>query len=237
MLGESPVARVVGRHCHDGTCTIASKHIFGNPDRDVFACDRIHCISTREDTCHLMTSLTLTFSLALASIEISIDGSFLAGCSDHLHILAFRSEHHEGHSEHSVGTGCEDGEFEAVLCGRIIVRHNLELCLCTFASANPVALCLLDRIAPVDGVETIEQTLCIGRDAEAPLTHQFLLNWEAATFADAIHHLVVGKHSAEFRTPVDHCLTKIGDAVVHESLLLLHFAHCVPFVGSERKLL
>ena len=237
MLGECPVARVVGRHCHDGTSTIAGKHVFGNPDRDVLASDRIHCISAREDTCHLMTCLTFTLGLALARIEVSIDGSFLVGCSDHLHILAFRSEHHESHSEHCVGTGCEDGEFESILSCRIIVRHNLELCFCTFASANPVALCLLDRVAPVDGVKSVEESLCIGRDTETPLAHELLLYRVSATFAHAIYHLVVGKHGAEFRTPVDHCLAEVGDAVVHECLLLLYFAHRVPFVGSERQLL
>ena len=40
---------------------------------------------------------------------------------------------------------------------------------------------------------------------------------EAAAFRYAVYHLVIGKHGTQLRTPVYHCFTQIGDAVVHQT--------------------
>ena len=71
-----------------------------------------------------------------------------------------------------------------------------ELHLRTLTSAYPVLLCLLDRVAPVDSLQTVEQALRVSRCAQTPLLHLLLHDGEAAALAHAVHHFVVGKHRA-----------------------------------------
>ena len=142
------------------------------------------------------------------------------------HEFAFRCEHHECHSEDGVGACGEDGEFHVAV-------FHLELHLRSFRASYPVFLCLLDAVAPLHGVESFEQTLRVCRRTEAPLLHLLLHHGVAAAFAHAVHHLVVGEHRAESGTPVHHGLAEVGDAVVHEHLLLLHLVVGVPLVGGE----
>ena len=46
MLGEGIVARVVGRNGHDGARSVACQHVFGNPDRNLLARQRVDGIGT-----------------------------------------------------------------------------------------------------------------------------------------------------------------------------------------------
>ena len=146
------------------------------------------------------------------------------------HEFALRCQHHERNAEDSVGASGEDSEVE-------VLTSHLELHLRALTSAYPVLLCLLDRVAPVDGVEAVEQTLRVSRCAQTPLLHLLLHDGEAATLAHAVHHLVVGKHGAQTGAPVHHRLAEVSYAVVHECLLLLHVAHGTPFVGCELQML
>ena len=227
----------MGRNCHDGACTIASEHVFGNPDRYLIARDGVDGVGTAEDARHLMSGLALQFGLVLALVEVSLYFGLVVGCGDHLHIFAFGSQHHEGDTEHGIGTSGKDGEFEwLAVCGqglRVVVGHHFKLCLGTFRTTDPVALGLLQGIGPVDGLQTVEQTLGISRDTEAPLAHEFLLDGITAAFAHAIDNLVVGQHGAEHGAPVHHRFAQIGDTIVHQGLLLLHFALGLPGFGSE----
>ena len=116
-------------------------------------------------------------------------------------------------------------------------RGYLKFHLCSFRASYPVALSLLKRLSPVHGVQSVEQTLCIGADAQAPLHHLLLNNGVAAAHAHAVHHLVIGKHGAQSGAPVHHRLAQIGYAVVHQHLLLFLFAHGAPLVGREAQLL
>ena len=118
----------------------------------------------------------------------------------------------------------------------LIAVLHLELHLCSLRTTNPVALSLLERVGPVDGLQSVEQTLGVCRHTQAPLAHLLLNHRIAATHADAIDNLVVGKHSAEFRTPVHHRLAKICYTVVHQHLLLLLLRERLPLVGGEVKL-
>ncbi len=142
------------------------------------------------------------------------------------HQFAFGSQYHEGNSEHGICTGGENGKFQ-------IAVLYLELDFGTFTAAYPVFLRLFQRFGPVDGVKSVQQALCVGRYAQTPLAHLFLDYGEAAAFRYAVYHLVIGKHGTQLRTPVYHCFTQIGDAVVHQDFLLLFFAHGIPLIGSE----
>ena len=69
------------------------------------------------------------------------------------------------------------------------------------------------------------------------MVHQLLLYGESTSDAETLADLIVCEDCAEFRTPVYHCLTLIGDAVVHEAFTLFFFCQCVPFGSGEGELL
>lgn len=136
-----------------------------------------------------------------------------------------------------------------IFYGSFIYKRNLfsptggvrggyfKLHLCSFRTADPVALSLLQRLSPVYSVESVEQALCIGAYAQTPLHHLLLHHGITAAHAHAVYHLVVGKYGAQSGTPVNHRLAQIGYAVVHQHLLLLLLAHGVPFGCREVHLL
>ena len=173
---------------------------------------------------------SLAFRATFDILNIFIDGRPLISGSYHIYELRLRCEHEESNAEHSICTSGEDGE-------RRLLTIHLDLHLSTLRASDPVFLCLLDRVAPLYSVESVEQTLAVSADAEAPLAHLLLLYRESATHADTIHHLVVGKHSTETSTPVYHCLAHESDAIVHESVALLLLVHSVPFLSRERELI
>ena len=115
----------------------------------------------------------------------------------------------------------------------LVAIGHIKLHLGSFASANPVALGLLERVGPVDGVQSVKQTLCIGADTKAPLLHLLLHHGMAATHANAVNHLIVGQYCPQCRTPVHHRLAQIGNAVVHQHFLFPDLAHGFPLIGCE----
>ena len=54
LFSKFPVTFIVSRYGHNGTCSVASKNIVGNPDWDFFAIDRIDGISTRPNPCFFL---------------------------------------------------------------------------------------------------------------------------------------------------------------------------------------
>ena len=84
--------------------------------------------------------------------KIFVNSSLLLGSGELLNELALGSQYHECHTEDGVGTCGEDGEVEVLTC-------HLKLHLGTFRTANPVLLGLLDRVAPLYCVQSVEQTL------------------------------------------------------------------------------
>ena len=230
MLGKGVVARVVGRYGHDGTRTISGQHIVANPDGHSLARERIDGIRAREDTRHAAVADAFAFGTLLGTVQVGFHFSLLGfGC--HLwNQFAFRRQYHERYAEHRIGTGGKDGEFEVAVL-------YLELNFGTFRAAYPVALCFFQRVGPVDGLQSVEQTLGVGRYTQTPLAHLLLYNGITAAFRYAVHHFVVGKYRAQLRTPVHHRFAQVGDAVVHQRLLLLLFAHGLPFVGCEAQFL
>ena len=79
----------------------------------------------------------------------------------------------------------------------------------------------------------MKQAVGISRDTELPLLHRLALHGEAATHREAVGHLIVGEHRTQAWAPVHHGLGLISQAVVHQYLLLLFLAHCLPLGGSE----
>ena len=88
-------------------------------------------------------------------------------------------------------------------------------------------------VAPFHLVESVDQALGVGRDAETPLAHEFALHGVAAAHREATHHLVVGQHGAQFGAPVDIGVGQVGQAVVHEHLLAASLVPRVPVGRRE----
>ena len=177
-----------------------------------------------------MVSHTVKLGTLLHVVEIFLHLFLLLGSSYLLNIFALWSQNHEGYTKHSIGTGGEDGKLHVAVLYR-------EYYLCTLRTANPVLLCFLDTIAPLDGLQTVEQSLRVSRCSQAPLLHLLLDDRITATLTYAVYYLVVGKHSTQAWAPVNHCFTEVSDAVVHQDLLLLHVVVAVPLLGSEVNLL
>ena len=55
----------------------------------------------------------------------------------------------------------------------------------------------------------------------------------STTFRHTVHHFIISQHRTKRRTPVHHRLTDVGNAIVHQGLLLLHFVHGFPFSSRE----
>ena len=177
-----------------------------------------------------MVSHTVKLGTLLHVVEIFLHLFLLLGSSYLLNILALWSQNHEGYTKHSIGTCGEDGKLHVAVLYR-------EYYLCTLRTANPVLLGFLDTIAPLDGLQTVEQTLRVSRCSQAPLLHLLLDNRITATLTYAVYYLVVGKHSTQTWAPVNHGFAEVSDAVVHQNLLLLHVVVAVPLLGCEVDLL
>ena len=102
-----------------------------------------------------MVSHTVKLGTLLHVVEIFLHLFLLLGCSYLLNIFALWSQNHEGYTKHSIGTCGEDGKLHVAVLYR-------EYDLCTLRTANPVLLGFLDTVAPLDGLQTIEQTLRVG---------------------------------------------------------------------------
>ena len=230
VAGKGIVARVVGGHGHDRARAVAGEHVVGNPHGDGVAREGIDGVGAAEHARHPAVGDAFALGALLRGFEVGFDLGALSGRGELLHEFALGGEHHEGNAEDGVGAGGEDGELHvAVLHGKFHLR--------AFRAANPVALRFLDGVRPVDGVESVEEALRVGRHAEAPLLHLLLHHGVSAAFAHAVDHLVVGQHGAEGRAPVHHRLAQVGDAVVHEHLELFLLRHGLPLRCREPEFL
>ena len=227
MAGESIVAAVVGRNRHDGACAVACEHVVADINGYFFARQRVDGVAAAEDAGHFLIYHALAFGAVLDGFEICVYGLFLFGGGKFFHILALGGEYHESHAEDGVGA-C--GEYFEVY---VVATIDSEVHFSTFRAADPVALCLFDGFRPVDAVETFEETFGIGRHSQTPLPHFFLLDGVAAAHRHTFADFVVGQHGAEFRTPVDHCVGLISEAVVHQGIALFLVRHGLPFGGGE----
>ena len=177
-----------------------------------------------------MVCHTVELGALLHVSKIFLYLGLLLGSGKLLYEFALRSQYHECYTKDSVGTCGKDGEVE------ILISH-LKLHLGTLRASYPVLLCFLDRVAPVNCFKSIKQTLRVSRCTQAPLLHLLLYNGIATTLAHAINNLVVGKHGTKTWTPVNHCLAKICNTIVHQCLLLLDITHGLPLISSKLQVL
>ena len=103
-----------------------------------------------------------------------------------------------------------------------------------FAPSDPIALRGLDAFAPIELVQSVEQPLCVGSYAQAPLRHAFPFHGMAAAFAHTVLHFVVGEHCAQCGAPVHPGFAEVGEAEILKGLLLFPIIEAFPFFRSER---
>ena len=227
VAGESIVARVVGRNGHDRAGAVAGQHVVGDIDRNGLAGKGVDGAGTRG---HAADALGLGDALALGTLaglgDVLLDGGPVVGRREFIDPLVLGGDDHEGHAEDRVGARGEDFELA-------VRALDVEEDLRADRAADPVALDLLERIAPGELVQPVEHALGVGRDAQEPLLHAFLLDGVAAAHRQAVAHLVVGQHGAELGAPVDHRVGAVGEAVVLQHLLLAGLVPAVPLGGRE----
>ncbi len=158
--------------------------------------------------------------------KILVDGLTLCGCGHHIDVCAFRSEYHESDTEYGIGTCCEYLQLH-------IATVDREAHLGTFRTSDPVALCLFERVGPVECIQTVEQTLRVGRHSQTPLVHDFLFHRITSAYRQTFRNLIVGQYCSELRTPVYHRISEICQTPVHKGVGLLFLVHRFPLVGSE----
>ena len=231
MAGEGVVARIVGRNSHDRPRAVASQHVVRNVDRNRLARERVDRIGACRYTAYALgfgDALPLGAFLRLG--DVLLDGGPLFGRGKVVNPFVLRSDDHEGNAEDRVGTRGEYLEFSV---GALDVEEDLG----AFRTADPVALDLLQRVAPLEPLQSVEHPLGVGRYAEQPLFHPLLFDGKAAAFGESVLHLVVGQYRAQLRTPIDHRVGAERQAVVLEDLFAFLFGFGFPFVGRETHLL
>ena len=227
MAGESPVARVVGRNGHDGSRAVAGQHVVGDIDRNGASGEGIHGVGTRRYAAHMpCLGDALALRTFLGALDILLDGGAVLARRQVEGPFVLGGDDHEGHAENRVGTRGENLQFA-------VAALDVEEDLRTDRAADPVALNLLERVAPGQRVESVQHALGVGRHAQQPLLHALLLHGVSAADRKSVAHLVVGQHGTQFRAPVDHRVGAERQTVVLQHLLPAGVVPAVPFVGRE----
>ena len=110
VLGKGIVARVVGRHGHDGPRAVSGQHIVAHPYWYLLAGERVDGIRAGEHAADAAVGYAFALGALLRPLKVSIHLGFLPGRGQHGHELALGCQHHESDAEHRVGAGGEDGK-------------------------------------------------------------------------------------------------------------------------------
>ena len=106
------------------------------------------------------------------------------------------SQNSIGRTKKGVRTSRKDGEV-------LVCVLNLEGYIGTGWLANPVALHILDRLRPVQLLQVIEQTFCIGCDFQHPLAHRLADNWIAPALRCAVwQNFLISDSRSQLFNPV-----------------------------------
>ena len=147
LLGELPVAGVVGGHGHDGAGAVGCQNVVGDKDGDLLAVDGVDALDALDDNAGL-------FLVQLGALEVRLAGGLLliggdgVGVPDKARVDPLFDEgvlgadDHVGRAEQRVRAGGVDRQG--------VARGGVEVDLGAVAAADPVALLGLDAvISPV----------------------------------------------------------------------------------------
>ena len=217
----------MGGHGHDGPGAVAREDVVGDPNGDLAAGHRVQGKGAGPDAGFVFGQLG-AFQIGLGSGELLIllhrRGLCRRGNSRHEPMLG--RQHHVGCPEQGVGPR---GEHPDLL--RLAI--HLEINLGALAAADPVALHLLERVRPLNGVQVGQELFGIGGDAQHPLAHRLANHREAAHLALAVDDLFVGQHGAQLGAPIHRRLGDIGQALGIAEGALLSLGLAVGWVGQR----
>ena len=126
----------------------------------------------------------------------------------------FGSEHHVRRAKEGVGARREDANFLCFARRRTAARRSQrKINFGALATADPVALHLLDRIRPLHLLQIIQQALGVSGDAQHPLPQRHAHHVMAAALRFAVYHLFVGQHSSQGGAPVHRHFGLVGQAL------------------------
>ncbi len=225
LAGELEVALVAARHGHDRPGAVAHQHVVGDPHRDLLAGDRVGRVAAGEHA-GLVAALALAVDVVLGGRGGDV-GAHLGGLvrvGQPLDGRVLGRQHHERRPEQRVGPGGEHLDRPAV--GGEAHRGAV-------AATDPVALHRLDRVAPLQQVEVVDQPVGVVGDAHHPLAHVALEHREVAAVAAPVGgDLLVGHHRAQARAPVHRRLGDVGQAVQVEHGAPLGRGHRLPVAAA-----
>ncbi len=211
LLGKVPVPVVVGGHGHDSAGAVAYKDVVGDEDGYLSAVHRVDGCNTHELYARLLLG-------NLGALEVGLSGRLGLILTDLVHIaeligpllyigVLWGDDHICGPIQ-GVGPG---GVYPELIPG-----GGIEVHLRAGGSAYPVLLLEPDPLGIVHLVQVVYQPLGVLGDLQHPLRFDLVHHLAAAALANAVDHLLVGKHALAAGAPVDVHLLLIGKAVLIE---------------------
>ncbi len=100
LPGKFRVAFVVGGHGHDGTGTVASQDVIGDPNRDRLARDGVGGVGAAKDTCLFTVGLlALDITLGAGGLDVGGDDRLLIDRHEFRDQRVLGSDNHECRAE------------------------------------------------------------------------------------------------------------------------------------------
>ena len=176
---------------------------------------------------HFMVACTLSLAFRFLGCGFLISPNVCSefGSGEQVDQWMFRRQNHEADAIDGVGPGRED------LDGFVRLAVHAKFYGGAFASADPVPLCILDAVGPVQVIQVIQESLSKSADAHDPLAHPLADDGMSSSFAEPVLHLVIGQNSAQFGTPINFAIRQVREAELHEDEGLFVFCARHPLFG------
>ena len=200
LLGELPVAAVVGRHGHNSTGAVSCQNIVRDKDGHLCAVDGV-------DGGHALDLNAGLFLVQLGTLKVALAGGFILVCLYGIHVLdqpgidplfdvgMLRGDDHVGNAEQGIRAGGVNGQG--------ITGRGFKVDLSAMAAADPVALLGLDTVDVIHLVQVIDQAVRVSGDLQHPLALHALHNGAAAALAHAVYNFLVGQNDLAAGAVVD----------------------------------
>ena len=224
---ELEIALIVPWHGHDRAGAVAHQYIISDPNRDFAVVDRVDRVSPSEHSGFRLRQVgAIEIRLRRGGLAIGGDGRAVFAGGEAVDQGVFGGEDDVGGAEKGVGPGGEDADgvegaglvpdgglglnLEDVVRAGVVIR---EIDQRPLATADPVALHVLDGTRPVERFEVLDQSVGIRGDAEHPLAQGHADDGVAAALALAVDDLFVRQHGPQLRAPIDGHLGAIRQAL------------------------
>ena len=146
LLCKFKISLIMCRHRHYHSCSIVSKHIISNINRNFLIIKRIDSISPSKNSgLFFLKFCPFELSLIFRLFLIGFYGFFLLWSGNLFNQKMLWSHHNKTHSKNSINSCCIN--LEDII--RILKPH---LKLSSFRLTNPVPLKFLHRLIPIKSI-------------------------------------------------------------------------------------